>query len=80
MYLQELLTWRETAAAVKPVDWTDRLNNTHMQSAVLQSAVLPSPLAICYALVTLTAFGYFARAAGLFEAHRNLLPRVVDCR
>ena len=32
----------------------------------------------CYALVTLLAFGYFAHVAGLFAAHKNVLPRVVD--
>lgn len=37
-----------------------------------------SPYQACYALVTLLAFGYFAHVAGLFAAHKNVLPRVVD--
>lgn len=44
----------------------------------MEPFILIGPAQACYALVTLLAFGYFAKSAGLFASHKNVLPRVVD--
>ena len=35
-------------------------------------------MAVCFALVVIGSFGYFAHMTGLFARHEHMLPRVVD--